>query len=72
MDVLFKIVPGLLGYLKDGVGGALGWLHNAAEKNPKTALTGGVVGGSMFDPSYWQKTFEFIASLAKAIAPLVK
>lgn len=72
MNALFKIIPGLLGFAKNGLGDLLGWAESAAKDNPKVALSSGVVGASFLDPTYWQKSFEFIAAVAKALAPLVK
>jgi len=72
VSALFKIVPGVLGFLKNGLGDLLGWAESASKDNPKTALGAVAVGGSMFDPTYWQATFQFIAKLATALGPLVK
>ena len=69
---MFSIVPGLLGFMKNGLGGLLGWAEGAAKDNPKSALGAGVLGASFFDPSYWQGAFKFIAAVAQALAPLVK
>lgn len=72
MNALFRVVPGLLGFVKDSLGGLLGWAEGAAKDNPKSALGAGVLGASFFDPSYWQGVFKFIAAVAQALAPLVK
>jgi len=72
MSAFYKIVPGLLGFLKGGLGDLLGWAEGAAKDNPKTALGAVAVGGSMYDPTMWHGVFAFIAKFAAAMGPLVK